>query len=130
MKARPIYALIASVCIPSGLWGAFGSFDGSGSSLHRYGPGDIQLVSEDVIVKLKPVEPSSSAADYAIYTCQYRLKNLEDKALTVEVGIPSNNPEVQEFVKVQDWYPVENPPPLDPSLKEALLRLHQREAAR
>ncbi len=49
-------------------------------------------------------------------------KNLADVILEF-YGIARNNPDIADFLKLQTWYPVKNPPALDDALKTKLLAL-------
>lgn len=49
-------------------------------------------------------------------------KNLADAVLEF-YGIATNNEEIKPFLKEVFWYPAKNPPPLDPTLREKLLKL-------
>lgn len=48
-------------------------------------------------------------------------KNLADTVLEF-YGIATNNEEIKPFLREVFWYPAKNPPPLDPTLREKLLK--------
>lgn len=51
-------------------------------------------------------------------------KNIADVILEF-YGIPTGNPVLTEFLEKQSWYPVKEKKPIQPELKEELLRLHR-----
>ncbi len=51
-------------------------------------------------------------------------KNVADIILEF-YGVKSDNPDISDFLKRQIWYPVTDPPKLDPELKAYLMKLHK-----
>ena len=57
---------------------------------------------------------------------EYVERNLADAVLEF-YGIPRNNPDIKEFLELQCWYPVKNPPKIDEAYREFLLKVSRGE---
>jgi len=76
-------------------------------------------LNEKMIAFWKGVGPYSPAVE----------RNLADAVLEF-YGIPRNNPEIKEFLELQCWYPVKNPPKIDDGYREFLLKVSRGESGK
>lgn len=86
------WVLLAAFAMAETLFANAGIFDGIGGNLTLTQSAEIQMVSEKVVMTPMrapfPVDGGARGVDLMRYYCLFKLKNLTDKTVSVQVGFP------------------------------------------
>ena len=111
---KTIILILLSFCASINSFGNVAVFGGYGSNLELKSNADIQMISEDInITMLRSGQYSTGNARWfsqnkARYKCRFKLKNLSDKEISIQVGFPlGTNKNWYTFNKRNELYQVE-----------------------
>ena len=111
---KTVVLILLSFCASINSFGNVAVFGGYGSNLELKSNADIQMISEDInITILRSGLYSTGNAKWfsqnkAHYNCRFKLKNLSDKEISIQVGFPlGSNENWYTFNKRKELYQVE-----------------------
>ena len=111
---KSVLFILLSLFTSINSFGNVAVFGGYGSNLELKSNADIQMVSEDInIIILRSGQYSTGGAKWfsqnkAHYNCKFKLKNLSNKEITVQVGFPLSSTEnAYLFSKRNELYQAE-----------------------
>jgi len=111
---KTVILILLSFCVSINSFGNVAVFGGYGSNIELKSNADIQMVSEDInITILRSGQYSTGGAKWfsqnkARYNCKFKLKNLSDKEIIVQVGFPLSSTEnAYLFSKKNELYQAE-----------------------
>jgi hypothetical protein len=116
MKKKPTSSalscliLLHAVCATA--YGNAGVFNGYGQDVQLINSKDIQMVSEDILITPRRdkfmFEGKAYDAEKADYICTFKLKNLSDHSVTVQVGFPLDSQFLRPPYDAQDLAQITN----------------------